>query len=395
MIGAGICGSYLAYELARAGCAVEVLDPLDAPNASSGNAGILALSYAKPMSNPATLVTGIKSLIGPGHDVEIARPVTGETLRWLLRFGVESRPFRARSAAPTVHAMARRSVELYDELAARENVDLGLRRTGWLHVARSSKALRSQQRLARSLTGVGVRSELIAAAELGALEPGLGPGHCGGVLYPDDISFDPGRLTALVGDLARRHGAVFTKAHVVAADVHSGRVDSLRSDDDRTIRADRYVIATGGDSAAFGKLLGVRLPVERAYGWNLVLPTDAPLARRALMGVEDHVVINPGPHSVLITGGMQFGGTPAAAPGPRQVSALRKAAERVLPGIERIEAEGSSWRGARPMTASGLPILRRCNGNTFAMTGHGTLGMTLAPATARTCRDLVLRSFTA
>lgn len=130
VIGAGIAGSYVAYELARTGCSVEVLDPQNAPNASSGNAGILAISYAKPMSNPRTVLAGIKSFVGPGHDVEIARPLTARTVRWLLRFGIDSRPFRAQSAAATVYAMARRSIELYDELADRDNVDLAFRRTG-------------------------------------------------------------------------------------------------------------------------------------------------------------------------------------------------------------------------------------------------------------------------
>jgi D-amino-acid dehydrogenase len=392
VIGAGIVGSYVAYELARAGCSVEVIDPQDEPNASSGNAGILAVSYAKPMSNPRTVLSGMKSLVGPGHGVEIARPLTAGTMRWLLRFGVDSRPWRAQTAAATVYGMARRSVELYDELADRERVDLAFRRTGWLYVARDPKALRQQQRLADALFRVGVRSQRIAAEELAALEPSLGPGHLGAVLYPDDVAVDPGYVTATVADAARRHGARFTRERVVAAELRPGSVKSLRTDADRRIAADRLVIATGGDSAEFGKLLGVRLPVERAYGWNLVLPTAEQFAVHALMNIEDHVVINSGPGSLRITGGMQFGGRSDALPTRRQVSELRSSAEQVLPAIKELESEGTCWRGARPMTTSGLPIVRRCNLNTFAVTGHGTLGMTLAPKTARDCRDLVLSS---
>lgn len=392
VIGAGIVGSFVAYELARAGCSVEVIDPLDEPNASHVNAGILAISYAKPMSNPRTMLAGMKSLVGRGHDVEIARPLTADTVRWLLRFGFDSRPFRAQSSAATVYAMARRSVQLYDDLAARENVDLGFRRTGWLHVARDPKALRQQQRHATSLSSVGVRSQRIGPDELAALEPSLGPGHCGAVLYRDDISIDPGDLTATVADAARRHGTRFTAERVVAAELRSGRVTSLRTDAERTIRADRVVFATGAESAAWGELLGRRLPVQRAFGWSLVIPTAAPLAGRALMGIEDHVVINPGPHSVRITGGMQLGGRRGTTPPPHRIAALRASAERVLPSIKQLDSEGISWRGARPMTTSGLPIVTRCNGNTFAVTGHGTLGMTLAPQTATQCRDLVLGS---
>lgn len=392
MIGAGIVGSYVAYELAGAGCSVEVIDPLDGPNASSGNAGIIAISYAKPMSNPRTVLTGMKSLVSRGHGVELARPLSAGTIRWLLRFVIASRPRRAQAAAATVYAKARRSVELYDELADREHVDLAFRRTGWLYVARDLKAIRQQQRLADALRGVGVRSRRIAADELAALEPSLGHGHLGAVLYPDDISIDPRHVTATVADAARRHGATFTRERVAAAELRSGSVRSLRTDTGRRVHADRVVIAGGGDSADVGRLVGVRLPVERAYGWNLVLPTAGQLALHALMSIEDHVVINSGPRSVRITGGMQFGGACDAPPTIRQISALRASAEQVLPAIGELAAEGTCWRGARPMTPSGLPIVRRCNLNTFAVTGHGTLGMTLAPQTARDCRDLVLQS---
>lgn len=281
VIGAGIGGSYVAYELARTGCSVEVLDPQNAPNASSGNAGILAISYAKPMSNPRTVLAGIKSFVGPGHDVEIARPLTARTVRWLLRFGIDSRPFRAQSAAATVYAMARRSIELYDELADRDNVDLAFRRTGWLYVAREPKALWQQQKLAKSLSSAGVRSQLVAPDELAALEPSLGPGHIGAVLYPDDIAIDPGYVTKAVAAAARRHGTRFIKERVVGADLRAGRVDSLLTDAGRTIRADRFIIATGGDSAEVGKLLGCVFPSSAATvgAWCYPPPRSSPLAR--------------------------------------------------------------------------------------------------------------------
>ncbi|MEO7350947.1 MAG: FAD-dependent oxidoreductase [Marmoricola sp.] len=43
--------------------------------------------------------------------------------------------------------------------------------------------------------------------------------------------------------------------------------------------------------------------------------------------------------------------------------------------------------GARPMTASGRPIVRRASPTTVVVTGHGTLGITLAPRTG----ELVLQ----
>jgi glycine/D-amino acid oxidase-like deaminating enzyme len=389
VIGGGIVGSYVAYELARTGCTVEVLDPASGPSASVGNAGILALSYAKPMSNPQALVAGARSVLGLSHDVELARPIRGRTLGWMTRFVVESRPFRAQRAASAVAEMARHSVVLYDELADRESVDLGFRRTGWLYVARDAAALRAQQSLAESMTSVGVRSQVVRGAELYDLEPELRPGLAGGVFYPDDISMDPRRVTAAVAEAAQRSGAHYAPERVVSAELDRGRVLSLRTESGRTVHAQNFVIATGAHSAEVGRMLGVRLPVEPAYGYSLVIPTSGRIARRALMNLDDHVVVNPGDESVRITGGMQFGGSSEVTPTEDQIAGLRTSAEAMLPALREVQADGIAWRGARPMTPSGLPIVNRFGVNVVAVTGHGTLGMTLAPDSAQRACSLI------
>jgi D-amino-acid dehydrogenase len=71
------------------------------------------------------------------------------------------------------------------------------------------------------------------------------------------------------------------------------------------------------------------------------------------------------------------------------VAALRAAAERAVPALADVEDPGTPWRGARPMTPSGLPLIRAVGDNVIAATGHGTLGMTLGPATGRIVEHLV------
>jgi D-amino-acid dehydrogenase len=50
------------------------------------------------------------------------------------------------------------------------------------------------------------------------------------------------------------------------------------------------------------------------------------------------------------------------------------------------------WAGLRPMTADGLPLIGAAPAlqNVFVATGHGMLGVTLAPATAALLAPLVL-----
>jgi len=68
----------------------------------------------------------------------------------------------------------------------------------------------------------------------------------------------------------------------------------------------------------------------------------------------------------------------------RRVAAIRRAAHEYLSemsGLELIEI----WRGLRPATPDGLPIIGRSKAleNLIVASGHGTLGMSTGPITGK------------
>lgn len=391
IVGGGIVGSYLAYECALAGWEVDVFDPQPEPAASYANAGIMALSYAQPMSNPRALVTGARAVLAGGGGIELATPLPLRTLGWLSKFAWASRPGHAKRHIRTIYNMARTSVDLYAELEQRESTDLHLRRTGWLYVATSPKALRAQAREAATVAPAGVRSQLLDAAETRAHEPALASDIAGGVFYPDDVSFHPGHVTATVRNAAQSRGARFHTATVTSGHAASGGgAACVETDLGEHHRARHIVIAAGAQSDEVARLFGGRVAVEPGVGWSVEIPTDGPVASRALMSIDDHVVINPDDTRVRLSGGMRFGGEPRTAPTPAEVDALVRAAARLVPAVGELDTAGAVARiGARPMTADGLPIFKEIGRGVTVLTGHGTLGMTLAPFTARRVFDLL------
>lgn len=395
IVGGGIVGNFLAYECALAGWDVDVFDPQPEPAASYANAGIMALSYAQPMSNPRALVTGAKFVLAGEGGIELANPLTPSTLGWLSKFAWASRPGHTKRHIRTVYNMARTSVDLYAELEQRESVDLHLRRTGWLYVATSPKALRAQAREAATVAPAGVRSQLLDAAEIRAHEPALAGDIAGGVFYPDDVSFHPGHVTATVRNAAKSRGARFHAASVTSGRAASGGgAASVETDLGEHFRARHVVIAAGAHSDEVARLFGGRVAVEPGVGWSVEIPTDGPVASRALMSIEDHVVINPDDTRVRLSGGMRFGGEPRTAPTPAEIDALVRAATRLVPAVGELDREGAVARiGARPMTADGLPVFKEIGRGVTVLTGHGTLGMTLAPFTARRVFDLLHKRY--
>ena len=88
-----------------------------------------------------------------------------------------------------------------------------------------------------------------------------------------------------------------------------------------------------------------------------------------------------------MTGGLLLDGLDERFDG-RRVKAIADAAETVLGVKARPRL---TWRGLRPCTPDGLPVIgahRRMPRTVFA-TGHGMLGVTLAPLTGRLVAAIV------
>ncbi|NIH83837.1 NAD(P)/FAD-dependent oxidoreductase [Amycolatopsis granulosa] len=382
VVGAGIVGSALAYQLARAGADVTLVDPRPGTGASEGNAGLLVPSYSRPMAHPAMLAEGVRGLLGRGQDITLRFPVTAATAGWLGRFALASRPGRSWRAASRIAALAHRSRWWYEQFAHEENVHFGLSAAGTLAVSRNAKALRNHYRSAVRLAQSGVTAELLDAAAVAELEPHLA-GLAGAVRFPGDALLDPARTTEAVRQAAERHGAR----------LHRARVESIRADGVRGVHtdagplaADVVVIAAGADSPALARTAGARLAVEAGRGWSVTVPCE-PVLHHAVVDLDHHVVLGQRGRLLRLTGGMELGGRPPAEP---DTQGLRRAASRLLPHAD-LGADGTVWQGARPMTPDGLPITRRLRPGLYAATGHGQLGMTLAPATAETTAAAILR----
>ncbi|WP_158578925.1 NAD(P)/FAD-dependent oxidoreductase [Spongiactinospora rosea] len=389
IVGAGVIGAFAAYYLARAGERVVVLDPDPGGGASAGNAGLLVPSYSRPMAHPQALAEGVRAVLGGGHDITLRRPLRAGTLAWMARFALAARPGRAWRTAPRLAAMAARSLRLYTEFADAERLDIGLRDAGLLAVSRDRRTLDAQRRTAERLARLGVAAEVLDPAAVADAEPGLGP-VAGGVRFPGDALLDPLDATRAALTAAERHGAVLVRTAARRIRHVNGQVTGVDTEAG-PVAATTVVLAAGTSSVALARSAGVRLPVEPGHGWSLTLPVAEPLLRHAVLDLDAHVVLAQRADRLRLTGGMELGGPPAP-PTPERFASLRRTAAGLLPGAALGEP-GDQWHGARPMTPDGLPIVRRTRPGLVVATGHGQLGMTLAPATGELiAADLTARS---
>jgi len=373
VVGGGIVGACAALELARAGADVEVLERGGGwgEGCSWGNAGLLVPSHARPIAAPEALRSGLKWMVRP--DSPFGFKPKPSLAPWLARYVRASTARRAHDGEALQRELSRESLDAFRALAA-DGIDGGFEETGCLTLHASEEHAHAE---AATETGRALGARLLTGDEARELEPALTARVRAAVLFPAEARCDPVKLAGAVGAAAEGRG-VRLRTGVEAYGLGSGGVETTHG----PVRAGRVVVAAGAWSGRLARTAGVRLPLQGGKGYAAEwAPAEAPV--RMPLYLHDHrVVANPmGGERTRMTGGLLLDGLDESFDG-RRVRAIAAAAEQML-GV--TAPPRLTWRGLRPCTPDGLPVIgahHRAPDTIFA-TGHGMLGVTLAPLTGR------------
>ena len=347
VIGAGVIGCAVAYELAARGAQVQVVDPRPiAGGATHASAGMLA-----PYSE--------------GHDPA------------LLRLGLAS-------------------LALYDDFVARVRHDspraFDYERSGTLQVAAGKTEQERLAEQARMLAAANVAHRWVDRHAAHDLEPALGDGIDAGLLLPDQGYINATGFTMALADAAERRGARFTAARVSGLSSGSGqeRARGVRiNTSDGPIEGDTLVLAAGSWSSAIAGVTTWPAPVTPIRGQLVHLRAPARLASRIVWGGSCYVV--PWSDGTVLVGATVEDAGFDEHPTAQGVRHLLDAVHTLLPAADAAMF-GEVRVGLRPKTPDELPII----GSSSTMrgvvhaTGHYRNGILLTPLTAVLVADLLL-----
>ena len=352
IVGAGICGLGIGWELVKAGHPVTVLD--------RGEAGGGATWAAAGMLAP---------------QVE-AEPGEEELLELLL----EAR------ALWSDYAQA---------LAGASGIDVGYRTEGTMVVALDrddAEHLRFQYDFQCRL---GLQTAWLSGYAAREREPHLSRSVTAAIHSPLDHQVDNRRVAeALRVAFLGAGGDLREQTPVREIRIDGGRARGVVLDD-QELRDDTVVIAAGAWSRDLPGLPDhVRPPVRPVKGQMLALQMDpaAPLIDHVVWGPDIYLV--PRSDGRLICGAtVEEMGFDTTLTGGGLFDVLRHTWE-VLPGIYDLPFV-ESWAGLRPTSRDDAPILGESGvaGLVFA-TGHHRNGILLGPLTARSVAELVLTGAT-
>jgi D-amino-acid dehydrogenase len=377
VVGGGIVGLACAWELARGGAEVEVLEAgTVGGGVSRGNAGWVCPSISSPLPAPGMVREGLHQLVHRKGAFTI-RPRLDPTLaRWLWSFGSHCNEARYEEGTRALLELNRRTMEVYDRYRD-EDVEFEMHETGLVTAALSEAALSSHRRFAQLLRRLGYSGEIadLDGAQAAELEPALDGNHIAGAVYTRlDRHVRPESLTAGLARSLRAAGATIHEHR---------RVESLDA-----VEADKVVVAAGLGSV---ELLHPRVPFVGARGYSITVTGTGTPPVHPLYLAEAKLAVTPFADGVRIAGVLELGARTARAPAGTATKLLR-AAEPYLSGW-RPASTDEAWAGLRPATADGLPLIGAVpdRPNVYIAAGHAMLGVTLAPSTAAALAPLVLR----
>jgi glycine oxidase len=342
VVGAGVIGLSIAWQAARAGLEVCLVDPEPARGASWVAAGMLA-----PVTEAAY------------GEEELVQPFLLAARRW-ERFA--------------------------EELEGATGRSIGYERCGTLLVGANGSDRVAIDELLDFQAALGLEAQRRSASECRGLVPALSPGVRGGAEVPGDHQVDNRRLLAALLDAVVRAGVHLVPCAMSGYTDVAGRRTVTLTGGGR-VRGRVVVVCAGADTAGLPVLgAALALPVRPVKGQLLRLrgDVDHPLVPRTVRGIVEGRSCYLVPRA---NGSLVVGATSEERGFDRSVQVgavfgLLDDARRLVPGIDELALE-ETCAGLRPTMPDNAPAVgwTRVEGVAVA-SGHYRHGILLAPLTA-------------
>ena len=401
VLGAGILGVHTAWFLRQRGFEVTVVDrqPGPALETSFANGSQISVSQSDPWASPHAPFKILKWLGQEDAPLLFRLKADINQWRWGLRFLYECLPSRAEHNTLQAMRLAEYSRRTLQMMRRETGIQYDHAEAGIMMIHSDPKSFNDAAEAAQLLIRNGERRDVLSVAEAVKVEPALAhtaPSLAGAIYAPNDESGDAYKFTSALAALAATQGVQFLYGTTIKRiDRVGGEVSGVVVSDaegERTLSGDAYVVALGSYSPALLSGVGVDALVYPAKGYSATLPlrggSKIPAPKGSITDDEKKVVFTTIGERLRIAGTAELNGFDTSLNTVR-CEALTRRAKHHFPDLcewDKVEY----WTGLRPATPSNLPIIGQSKlKNLYLNTGHGTLGWTEGPGSARALADII------
>ncbi|MFK9092509.1 glycine oxidase ThiO [Bacillus salipaludis] len=345
IIGGGIIGSSIAYQLSKIGRKVVILekDRL-ACQASSAAAGMLAAQAEIEQDGP------------------------------LFQMALKSQ-----AMFPT----------LSSELFEYTGIDIEFVNKGMLKIAETEeiasivhKQVTFQKKWDPAITWLDKK-------ELLELEPSLSPSISGAMFLPNDGHVQPANLSRAYEQAAAYFGTEIREyTEVVSINYENGQVKGVNTSDG-VIHGEQVVVATGAWAAKLMRESRLEINVYPVKGECFSVRPEKPVINTTIFS-DKRCYLVPKRNGEIYIGATMIEHTFDQTVTPKGIASLIERATQLVPELNKAPWE-RVWSGIRPQTGDGMPYIGEHPSwkGLYVAAGHFRNGILLAPITGKLVADLL------
>jgi D-amino-acid dehydrogenase len=386
VIGAGITGVLAAYYLAKSGNRVTILEQESYPamRTSYANGGQVSVSNSEVWTTWSNVRKGFKWMFQKDAPLLIRPAPSWAKIKWMTRFLLHTfAGDYARNTAETIR-LGIESRDLYKEIIQEEGLEFDQSYCGILHFYKDEKYLQDAVSVKELYNANKCEWNILTPLQTQSMDPALSDIEdiAGGVWTPSDWTGDIHKFcTELSSILKEKYKVDF---------IFDTKVDKFTVDE-MLEEFDNVIISAGVGSVEIAKYFGDRLSVYPVKGYSITInvkPEDMKYVPKvSLLDDQAKIVTSTLGNRFRVAGTAELTGENYDIRKDRVEPLIRWVREN-FPNLDA--SDYSSWACLRPMTPNMMPIVKQGkNPNVFYHTGHGHLGWTLSPATAKQLVELI------
>jgi D-amino-acid dehydrogenase len=380
VIGAGVVGITTAYYLAKQGYKVTVYEqePHPAMRTSYANGGQISVSNSEVWTTWGNVKKGIKWIFTKDAPLLIRPQLDYKQWKWIFKFLYNTVTNQYEKNTSETIKMGLESSKLYKELIYNEKLSFDQSPSGILHFYKNEKYFDAAKQAQHIYHKNGADWDIVSSHRVKELDSTLQniQGIVGGAWSISDWTGDIHKFCVeLERVLKNKYGVVFN---------YDWKIEHI----EEVSFYNAIVVCNGVGSVNLAKTVGDTIDIYPVKGYSITINNvdKRHLPNVSLLDEQAKIVTSTLGNRFRVAGTAELAG---------ENYDIRR--DRIQPLLDWVHInfphinthDYSSWACLRPMTPNMIPITKRSDKNSkvYYNTGHGHLGWTLAPYTAKLITD--------
>jgi D-amino-acid dehydrogenase len=382
VIGAGIAGITTAYYLAKEGYSVTVYEQERYPamRTSFANGGQVSVSNSEVWTTWSNVKKGFKWMFKKDAPLLIRPRLDWAQWKWMAKFLYYTATGVYKKNTESTIALGLEARKLYEEIRIEEGIDFDHSSSGILHFYKDEQYFSAAKQAKSIYNNNGVEWDILSPLHTICIDPAIQD--------IKDIRGGAWTKSDSVGDIHKfchEMERVLKSKYGVAFN-YNWKINHL----EELSFYDAVVVANGVGSEKLANSVGDSLSIYPVKGYSITINNVDPKYLPTVSLLDDQAKI------VTSTLGNRFRVAGTAELAGENYDIRR---DRIQPLLDWVHTnfpninthDYTQWACLRPMTPNMMPIVRQSKKNpkVFYHAGHGHLGWTLSPATAKMVVNLI------